>query len=268
MIEWRHWHNEPYLVGGLILLGWLFALLAGPLRPILAPGEGYPARHAFKFYAALVIFYLAVGSPLDQISERYLFSAHMAQHTLLIYASPVLFLLGIPSWMIDPVLRRPAFRTAGRIATQPVVCGAVFVITTSVWHAPMLYEWALHDKLVHVIEHLMFFTAALFYWWSQLSPSAVFPPRSYATQMIFQLCVIIAMTPVYAYITFTSDVLYATYEYAPRIIPGFSPADDQLLAGVIMKIGGMLVALTAVGVSFYRWYQQTEVKRTGNTTAG
>ena len=32
----------------------------------------------------------------------------------------------------------------------PVVCGAVYVIVTSVWHAPLLYEWALQDKLVSV----------------------------------------------------------------------------------------------------------------------
>lgn len=258
MIEWSHWHNEPYLVGGLILLGWLYALLAGPLRSRVAPGEPYPMRQAVKFYAALVVFYLAVGSPLDQIGERFLFSAHMVQHTLLMYLVPVLFLIGLPHWMIDPVLRHPALRTAGRIITQPVVCGVTFILVVSVWHAPLLYEWALQDKFVHVLEHLMFFGASLLYWWSQLSPSHIFPRRSYATQMVFQLCVIIGLTPVYAYIVFTSDVLYPTYEFAPRVIDSFSPIDDQLMAGVIMKIGGMLVALTAVGVSFYRWYNDSE----------
>jgi putative membrane protein len=69
------------------------------------------------------------------------------------------------------------------------------------------------------------------------------------------------MTPVFAFITFSNDILYPTYEYAPRIIASFSPADDQLLAGVLMKIVGMGVALTAFGVSFYRWYQ------TSNQTA-
>ncbi|NOT96088.1 MAG: cytochrome c oxidase assembly protein, partial [Nitrospira sp.] len=29
MIDWTHWHNEPYLIGGLIFLGWLYALLTG-----------------------------------------------------------------------------------------------------------------------------------------------------------------------------------------------------------------------------------------------
>lgn len=253
MIDWSHWHNEPYLIGGLILFGWLFAILAGPLRDRIAPGEAYPRRHARKYYAALIIFYLAVGSPLDQIGERFLFSAHMVQHTLLMYLVPVLFLLGLPSWMVDCVLRWPPLRAVGRFVTNPVICALTFILVTSLWHAPLLYEWALQDKFVHVIEHLMFFGAALLYWWPQLSPSQVFPRRSYPTQMLFQLCVIIGLTPVYAYITFSSQILYPTYEFAPRIIADFSPINDQLLAGVIMKIGGMLVAMSAVGVSFYRW---------------
>ena len=32
MIDWTHWHNEPVLIGGLIFLGWLYAILTGPLR--------------------------------------------------------------------------------------------------------------------------------------------------------------------------------------------------------------------------------------------
>lgn len=260
MIEWRHWHNEPYLVGGLILLGWLYAICTGPLRGQLAPGAAYPTRQAVKFYAALVIFYLAVGSPLDQIGERYLFSAHMVQHALLMFPAPILMLLGLPPWLVDPLLGLPALRTIGRFLTLPLTCGLIYVLTTTVWHAPVLYDWALQNKVVHVLEHLMFFGAALFYWWPQLSPSRVFPPCSYATQMIFQAGVMISLTPLYAYITFSPDVLYSTYEYAPRLIANFTANQDQLLAGVIMKIGGMLVALSAVGVSFYHWYRQTEPK--------
>src|SRR5436190_21423169 len=106
MIDWRHWHNEPWLIGGLVLVGWLWAVLAGPGRIRLAPGTPFPRRQAGFFYVALLIFYFAVGSPLDQIGERFLFSAHMLQHQLLIYPAAVLFLLGIPSWMLDPLLSR------------------------------------------------------------------------------------------------------------------------------------------------------------------
>lgn len=255
MIDWRHWHNEPYLVGGLVFLGWLWAITAGPLRARLAPAAPFPTAKAWQFYASLLFFYLAVGSPLDQIGERFLFSAHMLQHQLLIYPAAILFLRGLPHWMIDPVLSLPGVRGPFRLLASPIGCGVIYTLVISVWHAPFLYDLALQNKVVHVAEHVMFFVAALFYWWPLLSPSRLFPPIGFGAQMLYLFVALIAMTPVFAYITFSQDILYPTYEYAPRIIADFSAANDQLLAGVSMKIVGMSVALFAFGVSFYRWYQ-------------
>lgn len=258
MIDWRHWHNEPILIGGIVLLGWLWAILAGPLRGLIAPGEPFPRAKAWRFYASLVIFYLAVGSPLDQIGERFLFSAHMLQHYILVYIAPVFFLLGLPGWMTDLLLGQPALRRLVRFAFNPFVCLLTFAVIVSVWHMPYLYDWALRDKVVHVIEHLMFFGVALFYWWPMLSPSRVVPPISYPGLMLYFFLGVIAMTPVFAYITFSHDILYPTYEYAPRLFPTFSAASDQLLAGVSMQITGVIVGITGFGVSFYRWFQTSQ----------
>lgn len=266
MIDWRHWHNEPWLIGGLVILGWLWAVMAGPWRARLilsaatrgspATTTAFPRGHAVRFYLALFFFYLAVGSPLDQIAERYLFSAHMLQHQLLTYPAAILFLLGIPHWMIDPALSRPLLREPLRILTSPVVAALFYSLVVGVWHAPSLYDLALRNKLVHVVEHILFFVAALVYWWPLLSPSRVLPRRDYGVQMLYLVAVVVTMTPVFAYITFSHDILYPTYEFAPRLYANFSAADDQLLAGTMMKLIGMVVSLGAFMVAFYRWYQE------------
>ncbi len=259
MIEWTHWHNEPILIGGLIFLGWLYAILAGPLRARLAPEQPYPFHHALKFYAALLCFYLAVGSPLDQVAERFLLSAHMLQHQIIIYPAAVLFLLGLPDWMIRIVTGRPGLRPILRVITAPLVCGIVYTAVMSGWHMPLLYDLALQNRPIHILEHFSMFGAALCYWWPLLSPSTEYPRAPYGTQMLYLPAVIIGMTPVFAYITFSQDVLYPTYEYAPRI-SSLSAYGDQLLAGSMMKLIGMSVAMIAFAVSFYRWYQATEKK--------
>lgn len=256
MIDWRHWHNEPWLIGGLVIAGWLWAVLAGPFRARLAPGTRWPLVQAVQFYSGLLFFYLAVGSPLDQVAERYLFSAHMLQHQLMIYPAAILFLRGLPAWMIDPVLGAPGLHPVLRLVTHPLIAGSTYTIVVGAWHAPMLYDWALQDRLVHIIEHLMFFGAALLYWWPLFSPSKVLPPRRPGVQMVYLLGVLIAMTPVFAYITFSHDVLYPTYEYAPRLFPNFSAADDQLLAGVMMKLVGVFGAMAALAVAFFGWYRE------------
>src|SRR5262245_9483948 len=147
MIDWRHWHNEPWLIGGLVLLGWLWAVLAGPFRARLAPGAPFPRAHAVRFYLALLVFYLAVGSPLDQIAERFLFSAHMLQHQLLIYPAAILFLLGVPPWMLDSILSPAVVRVPWRMLTQPVVAALFYALVVGLWHAPSLYDLALRNKL-------------------------------------------------------------------------------------------------------------------------
>lgn len=260
MLDWRHWHNEPYLIGGLIAAGWLYALLVGPFRQRLAPGQPFPRARAVRFYLALFVLYLAVGSPLDQAGERFLLSAHMIQHQLLIYVSAVLFLTGLPAWLVSPVTTRPGLRPVLSLLAHPIVCGLVYTLVLSVWHAPGLYDLALRDKNIHVVEHLMFFGAALFYWWPILSPAPEYPPLSYASRVLYLVAVTIGMTPLFAFIAFADNVLYPTYEYAPRLIAALGPMEDQLLGAAIMKTGSLGVTLLAIGIAFYRWNQQAADK--------
>lgn len=263
MLDWTHWHNEPYLVGGLIVLGWLYALATGPFRARLAPpGSPFPTAHAVRFHAGLIVFYLAVGSPLDQAGERFLLSAHMIQHQLVIYPAAVLFLTGLPEWLVAHVTARPAFRLPCRIFTHPATCALGYTAVISIWHIPALYDWALRDKFVHVVEHITFFAAALLYWWPLISPSREYPRSRHAVQMLYIVAVTITMTPLFAFIAFSSEVLYPTYEYAPRLFAGFDPAQDQLLGAAIMKLGGMFVSFITLIWIFYRWYQHTERRKT------
>jgi putative membrane protein len=80
--------------------------------------------------------------------------------------------------------------------------------------------------------------------------------------MLYMLAVLIGMTPVFAYITFSNDILYPTYEYAPRLFTNFTAGADQLLAGVAMKTVGLGVAITAFAVSFFRWSHATHAADT------
>jgi putative membrane protein len=168
--------------------------------------------------------------------------------------------------MVDPVLDRNGWRGPLRLLFNPLIAGLLYTLIISIWHAPSAYDWALQNKTVHVIEHLMFFGAGLLYWWPMLSPSRAFPPLPYGVRMIYLFGVLIAMTPVFAYITFSRDILYPTYEYAPRLIADFTASEDQLLAGVSMKLVGLVVALAAFGVCFFKWAAASDKKKDRSMT--
>ncbi|HVU36330.1 MAG TPA: cytochrome c oxidase assembly protein [Opitutaceae bacterium] len=269
MIDWHNWLNEPILVAGIAFVGVLWAVLAGPCRQRLAQRANvgpvpFPTAAAVKFYASLLILYVAVGTPLNQIAEAYLLSVHMFQHLLVIYPAAILFLLGLPYWMTDPVLAHPAVNGLARFFTRPVVCALVFLIVFGLWHAPWLFNAALDNELIHIVEHVMFFGAAALYWWPLYSRSRILPPRGYATQMLYLLAVVIGMMPIHAYITFSNDIIYPTYATAPRLFPKFTPADDQLLAGVAMQMAIIIMSMIAFTVAFYHWYQALERRHPAN----
>ena len=254
-----HWHTEPFLLIVLIGVGWLYALAIGPSREWLAPPKTrYPIKRAAAFYTGLVVVYLSVGSPLDQMGEDFLFSAHMVQHMLLIYAGPPLILMGMPSWLVDVLIRTESIKRWMSWLTHPASAGTFFSLSYSLWHVPVLYEAALQDRMIHILEHSCMFFPALLMWWPILSPSARVPASSRGVCILYVFLLMVAQLPVFGFLTLSQTVWYPTYAFAPRLITGFSALDDQVLGGIIMKVVSMVVSLIVAGMCFAQWYRESE----------
>ena len=262
MVEFYHWHNEPFLIGGLLLLAWAYALFTGPLKETYF-GNRPVAKHCpWCFYGGLVLFYLTVGSPLDALGEGFLFSAHMVQHNLLMYACPPLFLLGLPEWMVDSAfVRSDRLRAVLAFLVRPLIAGFCFTFVFSVWHLPALYEAALQVKWLHMVEHLTMFVTSVQMWWGFLAPSRLVPRYHTGTQIIYLFALMVAQLPLFAVLTFESEVLYDTYLWAQRIT-ALSAHEDQVLGGLIMKIANMVVSLGLLAKIFLTWEQTQHIEPT------
>lgn len=261
-----HWHTEPFLLITLLFVGWLYALGVGPLRGNIEPSSDFPLKDAILFYVGLITVYLAVGSPLDQIGEQFLFSAHMVQHILLIYVSPVFFILGTPTWLIDRLLASEYVRKPMRVLTYPITGGLLFLFIFTLWHVPALYEAALHDKRIHVLEHWTIFLPSILMLWPYLTTSKRIPRSGYGMQIVAVFLLMVGQLPVFAFLSFAGEALYPTYVWAPRIV-GLDPLNDQILGGIIMKIVNMVFSLTILGISFYRWAKSEEKDDVPSTTS-
>lgn len=252
-----HWHTEPFLLLSILGAGWVYALCIGPFRHKIEPGAvRFPLRHCCFFFSGLALVYLAVGSPLDQIGEQFLFSAHMFQHLLLIYVAPFLFFWGLPAWLVDRPLQWAPLRKIARFLTFPLVGGASFTIVLTLWHVPTAYEAALQNKAIHILEHVTMFGTAVMMLWCFASPSKVLPAAAYGIRMLTIFLLMVAQIPLFAFLTFADSVHYPTYEWAPRIIPWLDPLGDQILGGLIMKVSNMIVSLIIFGLSFYLWFRR------------
>lgn len=260
MISIWHWHTEPALLGGVLAFVWLYGMLVGPLRGWIDPEAEVPRREIGWFAMAALSFYLAVGSPLDAMGENFLFAAHMIQHNVLMYLTPIFTLLALPGWLVDGLFRRsPIALRLARFLFHPVVAGLIFTGVFVGWHFPMLYEWALRNRTVHVIEHLTMYGASLVMFWPLLSRSECCPPINWGSQMLYIFLLMIAQIPLFGILAFSDRVLYPTYELAPRLLLWLDPLQDQILGGIAMKVANMLLSLAFLGRAFYRWNQSHEL---------
>ena len=259
-VSLTEWSVHPSTVIGLAALGALYAwrITRGPAAadlegPRARRGAAGPSRlQRLSFVAGLVTIFVSLNGPLHDLSDHYLFSAHMVQHLLLTLVAPPLLLAGTRGWMLRPALRiRPIAAVARRI-TKPAACFAIFTVTVAVWHLPQLYNTAVLVHPVHIAQHLMFMAAAVLMWWPILSPLPELPRLPYPGQMLYCFLLGLPMSVIAIYIAYAEVLLYPAYAAAPRVW-GIGPMDDQLIGGLIMWIPGGLFFVGVMSVVFFKW---------------
>ncbi|MFN0071208.1 MAG: cytochrome c oxidase assembly protein [Chloroflexota bacterium] len=245
------WLGHPSIVLGLgaLLFGYVWSIRA---RSIATRRPVVQTRTVVLFGLGLIVIYLSLASPLHDLSERYLFTAHMVQHLLLTMVVPPLLLLGTPGWMLSPLVRvRPLYLLA-RWLTGPLVAFIVFNMAFAISHMPALYDLTLGNHGAHIIEHLIFLGTAVLMWWPILSPMSELPRIAYPLQILYVFFQTIPSSGVGALITLSEQPLYRVYVEAPRVSE-LSALMDQQIGGALMWVGGGVYFLVLATIIFFIW---------------
>ncbi len=250
-VGWTQWTIHPSTVLGLVALGCLYFWRAGhAARTDGAQGPSVAQRAAFT--SGLLLLFLILNGPLHDLSDYYLFSAHMVQHLIMELAVPPLLIWGTPGWMLRPALRWPVVGWLARRGTTGIACFAIFNVVLSAWHIPALYNTAMLHHEIHIVQHLSFLVASVLMWWPLMSPLPELPRLSYPGQMLYCFLMVIPMSIVAIYIAMADTVLYPVYASSPRLWM-IGPKMDQLVGGLIMWIPGGLFFYAVMTVVFFRW---------------
>ncbi|HYU19438.1 MAG TPA: cytochrome c oxidase assembly protein [Chloroflexota bacterium] len=257
--SWTSWHGEPSVRAGILLLAGLYLLGVGPLRRRYALGPPAPRWKIATFLAGIAILFVALDGPLDDLSDNYLFSAHMLQHMLLTLFMPPLLLMGTPGWLLRPLIGLPFAARVARALTQPLVALLLFNVTFTVFHLPSFFELTLEDERFHIAEHVLFMVTAIITWWPILSPLPELPRLPYPVQLIYVFFQTFSGFTVGAFLTLAQQVLYPFYQSVPRLW-GVSALDDQKIGGLIMwVIGGTFLLLVFTAI-FFAWVSHEHVQ--------
>lgn len=232
---------------------------------------------ASAFAAGIGLLVVALVSPLDRWADA-LFSAHMAQHLIVMMVAPPLLVLGRPAvvslWALP---RRPRRAVAarwrrgtalGRIAgavRNPLFAWAAASLALWFWHLPRPYAAAFDEAWIHVAEHLSFFFSAIAFW-RVVVGDAQSRRLSLAATMLFVLTFAMQNGMLAAILTFAPKVLYAPHREAPTWA-ALTPLEDQQLAGILMWLVTGLIDLGVVAALFLAWMRSGE-RRTALVSTG
>src|SRR5688572_9020350 len=270
---WNAWNWDPAIILSLILSAWIYAASRQELRRRASFRHSVLGWRAVSFVTGLITLFLALISPLDALSAA-LFSAHMLQHMLLIVIIPPMLLLGVSPGALLLALASPVrtklgrwwhrtrwLRSVWRALAQPLVAWALNILTLWAWHVPRLYQIALGDEALHILEHLCFLGTSLLFWWTITRPGMRLSRGDPSILALFTMALQGGLLG--ALIIFSPTPWYAVYALTTQPW-GLSPLEDQQFAGAIMWIPvGMIYTMAALILFVNRlaWIERTANQR-------
>jgi cytochrome c oxidase assembly factor CtaG len=241
-----------------MLSGWSWdpvVLVAGALALVLYLAAWRDCRRLGWFLGALAVTMLTLLSPLNTLADGYLFSAHMAQHILLLLIAPGLLLLSLP--------RSLSLARGPRFLSHPVAGWVAGVGAMWFWHAPVMCNAAVSSATVHAFQTSSLLALGCLFWRQTLAPrddERLAPPA--AVLYLFSACVTCSVLGII--ITLSPVEVCSIYTQSPadqlRMLStirtgwGFTPERDQQVGGLLMWVPMCLVYLSAIFAQIVRWF--------------
>jgi putative membrane protein len=152
-----------------------------------------------------------------------------------------------PRWLFRTV------RACSRFVPAVIIFNVVVV-----WaHWPTVVNAAITHHWFHFFVHVVVFGAAILAWLPVLSPLPEIPRLSSIGRIVFLFTQSIVPTVPASFLTFGTTPLYRSYEHLPHLF-GLTVLNDQLIAGLIMKIGAGTLLWACNAVIWFKWATREE----------
>ena len=254
--SWTDWGLGLRSSHTFFILAGAYFLSIGPLKRSFG-NVRVERNQVVLFSLGLLSLFIVLVTPLAELSNEYLLSAHIIQVMVVTLIAVPLMLLGTPEWMLRPLFRAKLMDRIMRVASKPMWCFLIFTGILVALHLTYVYNLILENELLYHLEHWVYFIAAVFLWWPSLSPLKEYPRLSYAGQMLYVIINTFPSAILGIFITFEGDLLYEKYASAP-LVWGLSHEADQEIAGLTMWVGGGTYFLLLLTTVFFVWFDRDE----------
>jgi cytochrome c oxidase assembly factor CtaG len=195
---------------------------------------------------------LLAGEPLSPLGawDDLSFTAHMVEHLLIGDMAALLMVLGLTGPLIQPLLRNPVI-AAIRPLTEPIPALLFWIANLYFWHMPFAFQGALNHDLVHVLQHICFFSAGFNVWMAVFGPLP--KPEWFGNIAKLVYIVVQRMFGVLLgnFFIFSGSVFYPFYSHTDNPF-GMTPLADQSVAGSVMMAEGSIISFVLLGWLFFK----------------
>ncbi|HET7616840.1 MAG TPA: cytochrome c oxidase assembly protein [Bacillales bacterium] len=193
--------------------------------------EGTSARRKTFFLSALALIYLAAGSPFSLFARDDLFTAFMVQQSILYLVVPPFLIIGTPLSWLRPLLWQASLKKVFRVLTYPWLTAILFNPGFSVFLLPSVFRPIHASPVALGAVEIFFFAAAVFMWWSILSPLPELNPLSELQRIFYLFLTALMLTPIAMLMLFSHHNLYPAFANSPYL----SAIYDQQIGGGVLK---------------------------------
>ncbi|MDB6066379.1 MAG: hypothetical protein JWR26_2587 [Pedosphaera sp.] len=225
-------------------------------------------QRAWPLALGLMLFMVAMISPVGTLASGYLFSAHMLQHLLLLLVVPALLLAGLPAQAAKnskcdkltneyklPVMETTSAWVAG--------VGAMWF-----WHIPAFCNAAAASGGIQGLQTISLLVMGAIFWWPVIGPREAqrLTPLS-GVAYLSSACM--ACTLLGIFITFSPVEVCSIYHHPVDrlgILPlirqgwGLTPVVDQQVGGLLMWVPACLIYLIGIIGQLVRWYGNSQAE--------
>nr|WP_256521518.1 cytochrome c oxidase assembly factor CtaG [Halobacillus sp. A5] len=269
---------SPFYLLFILIISALYFYITGPKRK--QSEERPTVSQQTMFYGGMLLLYIIKGSPVDLLSHI-MFTAHMTQMALYYLLFPILIIKGIPVWIWHKLFAVPVLSSILRLMTMPLLSLIVFNGIFSIYHMPVIFDYAKSDELAHTIITSFILLTAFFMWWSVFSPIKEMDRLSPILKIGFIFANGVLITPACGLIIFAGTPLYETYTESgawmqamslcvpSEVLAGLSNSlsgpeyftpmplvEDQQLGGIIMKITQEIIFGVIIAYIFFSWFNR------------
>ncbi len=214
-------------------------------------------RQQCWFYGGVAVLWIFSQWPIHDISEGYLLSVHMVQHTFFSVVAPPMLLLGLPAWLIGWLLKNPVLGFLGRRVARPWPALLLFNFLNILMHWEPVVDHELRSEPLHFCMHLLLFGGSMCVWLPLVNSRPGLVCLSHPMKVVYAMGTTLSMVAPVTFLALATRPTYTVYAHAPRLWGISHLADQQAGAGIMWLLHSVIMT-GVIAYLFFAWWAEEQ----------